>query len=369
MKRLLVLLFLLAACTPLTEVAPETKTPLPVFTETSVPPTSTREPTETPVPPTPTPEPTATSSRTKSLRRGVNMGNMLEAPQEGEWGLFVQEEYFDLIKEAGFDFVRLPVRWNSHAEQEFPYAIDPAFFARVDEIVNWALARDLAVIVDFHHYEEMMWDPWSNKDRYLGIWKQVAEHYKDFPSSVLFELLNEPNDQLNASLWNEYLAQSLAIVRETNPGRDVVIGPTSWNAYDWISTLDVPDDEHLIVTFHYYLPFEFTHQGAEWAGQEAQKWLGTTWEATDAEKAEISAHFDSVAEWAQRHNNVRILLGEFGAYSKADMASRARWTEFVAREAERHGFAWAYWEFAAGFGIYDPDARVLREELLKALIP
>jgi endoglucanase len=131
----------------------------------------------------------------------------------------------------------------------------------------------------------------------------------------------------------------------------------------------VPDDEHLIVTFHYYLPFEFTHQGAEWIGQEAQKWLGATWEATDAQKAEITAHFDSVAEWAERHNNVRILLGEFGAYSKADMPSRARWTEFVSREAERHGFAWGYWEFAAGFGIYDPDARVLREELLKALIP
>src|SRR5689334_3367239 len=118
MKRLLLLILLLTACTPLTTAAPETKTPLPVPTETSVPPTFTPEPTETPVPPTPTPEPTATSSPTESLRRGVNMGNMLEAPQEGEWGLFVREEYFDSIKEAGFDFVRLPVRWNSHAGQE-----------------------------------------------------------------------------------------------------------------------------------------------------------------------------------------------------------------------------------------------------------
>jgi len=294
---------------------------------------------------------------------------MLEAPEEGEWGLFVREEYFDLIKEAGFDFVRLPVRWNTHAEQEWPYTVDPAFVARVDEVVKWALERDLTIILDFHHYEEMMTDPWSNKDRFLGIWKQIAGHYKDYPSSVLFELLNEPNDQLNASLWNQYLLEALAVVRESNPLRDVVIGPASWNAYDWVSTLDLSNDEHLIVTFHYYLPFQFTHQGAEWAGQEAQAWLGTTWDATAAEKAEIRAHFDSVAAWAQRHNNVRFLLGEFGAYSKADMPSRARWTEFVSREAERHGFAWAYWEFAAGFGIFNPDARVLREELLKALIP
>ncbi|HEX6033337.1 MAG TPA: glycoside hydrolase family 5 protein [Anaerolineales bacterium] len=317
---------------------------------------------------TSTPEPTTTPVPSTGLRRGINMGNMLEAPDEGQWGLTIQEEYFDLIKEAGFDFVRLPVRWNTHAAQESPYTIDSAFFTRVDEVVDWALERDLAIIVDFHHYEEMMWDPWSHKDRYLGIWKQVAEHYKDYPSNVLFELLNEPNDQLNASLWNQYLVEALVIVRETNPTRDLVIGPTSWNAYDWVSTLDVPDDEHLIVTFHYYLPFQFTHQGAEWVSG-SDPWLGTTWDATDSEKAEITAHVDSVAEWAKRHDNVRILLGEFGAYSKADMDSRVRWTAYVSREAERHGFAWAYWEFAAGFGIYDPAAKLWREDLLQALIP
>lgn len=333
----------------------------PQPTETSMPPTSTPEPTATP-----TSEPTATLIPSVALQRGINLGNMLEAPAEGQWGLTVQEEYFDLIKEAGFDFLRLPVRWNTHAGQEPPYTINPAFFARVDEVVNWALERDLAIIVDFHHYEEMATDPWGHKDPFLGIWKQVAEHYKDYPSTVLFELLNEPNEQLNAALWNEYSAEALRVVRVTNPTRDVVIGPVRWNAYDWLSTLDVPDDEHLIVTFHYYLPFQFTHQGAEWvAGSDP--WLGTLWDATEAEKAEISRHFDSVADWAQRHQ-VRILLGEFGAYSKADMASRVRWTEFVRIEAERRDFAWAYWEFASGFGVYDPDAKVWRDELLKALI-
>jgi endoglucanase len=322
------------------------------------------------MPPTPTstPEPIPTPIPPVSLQRGINMGNMLEAPEEGEWGLTIQEEYFDLIKEAGFDFVRLPVRWNTHAEQESPYTIDPAFFTRVDEVVDWALERDLALILDFHHYEEMMWDPRSNRERYLDIWRQIAEHYADSPPGVLFELLNEPNDQLNASLWNQYLAEALAIVRESNPRRDVVIGPFGWNAYDWVSTLDVPDDEHLIVTFHYYLPFEFTHQGAEWV-EGSDPWLGTRWEATDSDRAAVTAHFDSVAEWARRHKNVRILLGEFGAYSKADLDSRVRWTDYVARKAERQGFAWSYWEFASGFGIYDPEAEVWKDKLLEALIP
>ena len=317
---------------------------------------------------TPQPEPTSTPITSVELQRGINLGNMLEAPNEGDWGLYVQEEYFDLVEDAGFDFVRLPVRWSTHAGADSPYAIDPAFFTRVDEVVNWAMERNLTIIVDFHHYEEVMTDPWGHKDRLLGIWKQVADHYKDYPSNVLFELLNEPNGQLNASLWNSYMFEALAIVRESNPIRDVIIGPVNWNAYDWLSTLDVPHDDHLIVTFHYYLPFQFTHQGAEWVGDESQNWLGGEW-GSDAEKAEVTRHFGSVANWAQRHGDVRILLGEFGAYSRGPQESRVRWTEFVRSEAERHGFAWAYWEFASGFGVYDPEAKRWRQELIKALLP
>jgi len=296
------------------------------------------------------------------------MGDMLEAPNEGDWGLSVEEEYFDLIKEAGFDFVRLPVRWNAYAEASAPYSIDPAFFARIDEVLGWALERELTIIIDFHHYEEMASDPVGHKDRFLGIWRQIAEHYRDHPPTVLFELLNEPTSNLNPSLWNEYLNEALKIVRETNPTRDVIIGPVLSNGNDLFSALEIPKDRHLIVTFHYYLPFQFTHQGAEWAGADAENWLGTAWDATDAEKAAITAHFDSVAEWAER-KNVRILLGEFGAYSRAPQDSRVRWTEFVRSEADRHGFAWAYWEFGSGFGVYDPEAKVWREDLLKALIP
>jgi endoglucanase len=160
-----------------------------------------------------------------SLRRGINISDALEAPNEGDWGLTVQEEYFDLIKEAGFDFVRLPIRWNAHADESAPYALDPVFFSRIDQIVNWALSRDLVIILDFHNYDEMASDPWSHKDRFLAIWSQLAEHYKDYPPQVMFELLNEPNDQLDAALWNTYLGEALTIIRRTNPTRDIIVGP------------------------------------------------------------------------------------------------------------------------------------------------
>src|SRR5512142_2465840 len=71
------------------------------------------------------------------LGRGVNLGNALEAPTEGDWGVVLQDEYFDLVKQAGFASIRLPVRWSAHAQTEKPYTIDPVFMKRVD----WAVAN------------------------------------------------------------------------------------------------------------------------------------------------------------------------------------------------------------------------------------
>ena len=326
-------------------------------------PTTTHTPTLTP-----TAKPMLTPDPGVKLQRGMNLANMLEAPQEGDWGLSVHEEYFELIHNAGFDFVRLPIRWNAHAEMTTPYTMDAVFFTRIDEVVGWALENKLVVILDFHNYGEIMRDPPDNKKRFIGIWKQIAEHYKNYPPQVLFELLNEPNDWLNASVWNEYLRDALNIIRTSNPTRDVVIGDAQSSSYDWISTLDLPDDPHIIATFHYYEPFQFTHQDADWVGQDTQSWLGTTWEGSDLQKARITSNFDLVADWADQHH-VRVLLGEFGAYSAAEKASRIRWMNFVMQEAERHGFAWAYWEFAAGFGVYDPVKFVWHKDLLNALIP
>jgi len=128
-----------------------------------------------------------------------------------------------------------------------------------------------------HHYLTMMSDPNGQHERFLALWEQIAEHYKDYPPALLFELLNEPNDQLIAPLWNEASNEALGIVRKSNPTRNVIIGPTYWNNYSWMSTLDLPaNDAHIIATFHYYKPFQFTHQGASWE-KDSSSWLGTNW--------------------------------------------------------------------------------------------
>lgn len=302
-----------------------------------------------------------------ALGRGVNFGNALDAPNEGDWGIVLEERFFDLVVAGGFDTIRLPVRWSAHAAAAAPYTIDPAFFARVDWAIANATSRGLNIIVNIHHYDEFMAQPEAQRERLNALWSQIATHYQDQPNNVLFELCNEPNG-FPADLWNEIAADALAVVRESNPTRNVIIGGVQWNSVDGLMDLILPDeDRHIIATFHYYQPFEFTHQGAEWVGGSGA-WMGTDWQGTATEAGNVRADFDRVQQWSEEHDRP-VLLGEFGAYSTIDMNTRARWTAFIAREAESRQFAWTYWEFGAGFGVYDRDLNQWHEPLLRALVP
>lgn len=301
------------------------------------------------------------------IGRGINLGNMMEAPREGAWLARLEERYFDLIKEVGFSSVRIPVRWSAHAADEAPYIISEKFLERVDEVIEQALARDLIVILNIHHYREFMEDPEAHEDRLLGIWKQLSEHYANQPHELCFEVLNEPTNKVTPEIWNRVQNDSIKLIRKSNPNRIIFVAPLGWNRIHHLKNLELPsNDRNLIASVHFYEPFWFTHQGASWVQRDIP--VGKQWTGTDELRNEIIVDLDEAVRWSKK-NNIPINVGEFGAYSKADMQSRVQWTHFLCREMEKRDMSWNYWEFCSGFGAYDPDAEVWRTELLNALIP
>jgi endoglucanase len=304
------------------------------------------------------------------LGRGVNMGNALDAPEEGAWGFTLKEEYFQAVKDAGFDSVRIPVRWSAHAMNELPYTIDPNFFKRVDWAVNCALSRNLPVMLNVHHYLELFSDPANHKERFLALWQQIAEHYKDYPQSLILEPLNEPQGKVGVSEWNALLKQAIDVIRKSNPDRTLVIGPAWSNTIANLKSLEIPkDDRNIIVSIHYYEPMPFTHQGAHWVtDRDSNAWLGTKWTASESEKKAVTKMFDIAAEWAKQ-NNRPMNLGEFGSYNKADIDSRARYTKFLADAAIERGFSFDYWQFDSDFAIYDTKTNTWIKPILVALLP
>ena len=101
----------------------------------------------------------------KKLSRTINLGNALEAPNEGDWGVVLNEEYFKLIKEAGFTAIRIPIRWSNHTTNEAPYTINPIFMNRVKWAVDQAIENKLTVIVNIHHFEDIMENPDEEKQK------------------------------------------------------------------------------------------------------------------------------------------------------------------------------------------------------------
>ncbi|WP_216321346.1 glycoside hydrolase family 5 protein [Deinococcus aestuarii] len=431
------------------------------------------------------------------LARTVNFGDMLESPREGDWGLRLEDRFFDLARAAGFTAVRLPVRWTTRAGRAAPYTVDPAFLRRVDGAVAGARRRGLAIILDFHHNTELEEDPAGQRERFLAIWRQIAEHERKQPGDVLFEVLNEPSGALDA-VWNDLQARALRVIRASNPRRVVIVGAGGWNGAETLAGLRLPDDPHLIVTFHAYTPLTFTHQGADWVTptpptgvtwpgeglHPVRGWQNWSWDLetqgtssglrltprrpwgalylhrdtplrgvrevafTTDRRAEVRVVCqernvsgsdppgvnvvaqpgrrtrvtatgcgggatlrdlwlmpigDTVqppltvsglevvtpagtlpllgtaadeaawplrvaAAWARAHGRP-LFLGEFGAYGRADPASRVRWAAFVRAEAERLGMSWGWWELASGFGVYDPKQNVWNRPLLRALLP
>ncbi len=384
------------------------KTPPPEFSPTPEPTATLTVPEPTPTAPAPTPAPTLALAsdapdrfeQGQRLGRGVNLGNALEAPVEGDWGLVLQEEYFALIKEAGFDTVRVPIRWSAHALADPPYTVDEVFFERVDWVIENALAQDLNVVINMHHYEEIFSKPSAHTARFVAIWEQIAARYKDLPTAVYFEPLNEPHDLLSDAKWNEVLLETVLAIRRIDSRHTLVLSGGQWGGIKGLPTLKIPEGEqNYVCSFHYYDPMLFTHQGAEWTSAEYGT-LGVIWpgppavELTplpDAAKAgwvntwflqyngfpaatnpagpkPILADFDNALRWRDKLD-CSLWMGEFGAYSKADMNSRVNWTAFMRAEAESRGIAWAYWEFGSGFGVYNPTEKHWNEALLKALIP
>ena len=238
----------------------------------------------------------------------------------------------------------------------------------MDGVIGQAFERKLAVVINIHHYEEIMQSPAAHKARFLAMWEQLARHYQNYSGDLIFEILNEPNGSLTSQLWNEYLRDAITTIRQTNPGRTLMVGAANGYALTSLSSLVLPaDDKNIIVAVHYYNPFQFTHQGADWvAGSEA--WLGTMWQGTAAEKQAMTRDFATITAWGTAHNRP-LNIGEFGAYSKADMQSRALWTDYLARTAEANGMSWHYWEFISGFGAYDGTVDDWNYPLLNALIP
>ncbi|WP_083748820.1 glycoside hydrolase family 5 protein [Pelomonas sp. KK5] len=309
-----------------------------------------------------------------SFGRGINFGNMLDAPAEGEWGLRASDEFIGLVGEGGFTrSVRLPVRWSNHASRDASARIDPAFFARVDEVLDQLLARGCTVMLNMHHYHQLDGDPLDSelrvddavlRHRFLAMWGQIAERYAARDGNrLVFEVYNEAHGLQDGPPWNDLMSRAVRLIRRSNPTRGLVVGSSRWNSVDALTQLVLPPDPNLILTVHSYEPFEFTHQGATWVRPVKPTGVDC---CGAPQLARMHAVLDKAVSEAARLG-YPVFVGEFGAYEAAPMPARVRYARAMREAMEQRGLSWFWWELASGFGVYDPKAHAMRQPLFEAL--
>jgi aryl-phospho-beta-D-glucosidase BglC (GH1 family) len=273
------------------------------------------------------------------MQKGINLGNTLEPPLEGGWNNpAAQEYYFDMYRDAGFNCVRVPVRWDEHTQDVYPYKIDEAWLQRVEQVLDWGLSRGLYIIVNAHH-EEWIKSNYANaayRERFDSIWSQIATRFKDKPEKLVFEVINEPYGLTKEQ--NDDLHQRIvSIIRKTNPTRIIIFQGHNWGGSDELVAAAIPADNYLIGSFHSYDPYTF----------------GLLGEGTWGSAADISVlnnKFLNVKNWSD-NNHIPVLLGEFGSLATADYNSRMKHYKTYVELAQKYGFIYCAWDDGGDFRI------------------
>lgn len=299
------------------------------------------------------------------VRRCMNIGNALEAPNEGEWGYTIRAKDFQTVADAGFDTVRIPIRWDAHTSFKEPYLIDPKFMARVQRVVGDARTVGLKVIIDVHHFENLMANTDHEEARFLSIWNQIGRAFANAPSSVYFEILNEPTREISTKRLNELYAKIVPIIRRTNPSRILIMGGNSWNSIETLEDVKWPKDANIVATFHDYGPHEFTHQGAEWMNPRMP--MGRAWGHSKADKKDLSSTY-AMARKFQARTGLPVFVGEFGVIDKVPQSQRNQWIKTRRKTIEAAGFSWCAWDFSGAFKSYDARTERWMPGILDAYI-
>jgi endoglucanase len=336
------------------------------------------------------------------FRRGSNLGGWLSQANvldEEHLASFYRREHIARLAAAGADHLRLPVDYELIEEPEPPHRLREQGMKWVEQAIEWAWAEGLGVTLDLHKCAGMsfftpetngLWEDAGLQRRFAGLWRQLAEHFRDAPHDRLaLELLNEPTAEDNL-LWSDVAAQALAAIREVDPRRWVVIGSNSWNVPSTFPDLHDFRDPRVAYAVHWYEPFIFTHQKAPWC-----EWLKTLDLTVDypsqlpdlssrqselpspAEREQLMLFseaklgyermerwFAPVAEFAER-TGAPIYCTEFGCWDPAPPQSQLDWFRDSITLFEAHNVAWAQWEYSCLFerdGTPKPPLAVLFEK-------
>lgn len=338
---------------------------------------------------------------TEAMGLGWNLGNQLEAssgglPSETCWGNpEITKELIDTIKAQGFKTVRIPVSYLDMIGDGPDYKIDTDWLDRVQEVVDYVVNNDMFAIVNMHgdgyYTVDHSWllcaeddDKQTEiKDKYGKVWTQIADRFKDYDQHLIFESMNEEfnndygkpdaNAYENINAYNQIFVDSVRATGSNNekrwlllPGWNTNIEYTAGDEYNFKIPTDngcKADGKRIMISVHYYDPFNFTidenktakTQWGKYAVKNYDNWGQEDY--VDSQMALLNEKFVS--------QGYPVVIGEFGAQDKTEKFAdynefRRYWSEYLIKAAKKNGVVCVYWDNGyngnMGFGIIDRNS-------------
>jgi len=311
------------------------------------------------------PQPGNAMATVAAMQPGWNLGNSLDSTgsDETSWGNpRITQALVTNVRAQGFKSIRIPVTWGQHQGPGPSYTIEAAYLNRVREVVDWALAADLYVLVNIHH-DSWQWvanmpgDRTNVLARFNAIWTQVAATFRTSSAKLLFESINEPQftggsgDAQNAALLHELNTSFHRIVRQSggNNATRLLVLPTLHTSADQpridelLSTFTTLNDPNLVATVHFYgfWPFSVNVAGYTTFNAEVQQ--------------DLTGSFDRVAN-AFISRNIPVIIGEYGLLGfdrhtgTVEQGEKLKFFEYLGYYARTKRITTMLWDNGQHFG-------------------
>ena len=337
-------------------------------------------------------------NRAHRLRHGINLSHWFAQSanySKEHLDTFTTAEDIALIKTMGFDHVRFTVEPAPLMNSGDPSSLKSDYLRYFDTALDMILAQRLAVIVDIHPSDEFKLRLKDDRqvENFAKFWRALAQHLSSRdPEMVFLETINEPMVE-DPYRWFGIQARLVAAIRAGAPQHTIIVSGHRWSGLWEMLALEPYADQNVIYNFHYYEPFAFTHQGANWAGPNLQFYRNVPYPSSPESVAKILdtitddparlnlVHYGQdrwnaeridrdismAAEWGAKHH-VPVTCNEFGAFRRfSNPADRVRWIADMRAAFEKHGIGWTMWDYSGGFSVVNkvdghatPDAETIK---------
>ncbi len=231
---------------------------------------------------------------------------------------YVTRKDIDFLAHEGFNAIRIPFHYR------FFTPGNEEGFALVDQVVAWAKADGLYVVLDMHaapcgqtgaNIDDSWGYPWlydskECQQQTFDIWKRIAAHYRDNSTVLGYDMLNEPIPhyprlaQYNSKLEPVYRG-IVAAIRTVDTHHVVILGGAQWDTN--FTVFSKPFDGNAMYTFHKY-------------------WMPPV-------QAQIQAYLDFRDKY-----NVPIWMGESGE-------NKDEWITEFRTLLDRNEVSWTFWPY------------------------